>query len=179
MLSLGRHHRCVRAGFVGLLFAVLSGCSSEPPGCADETTLSLAKETFWESVSRRAVDAKDKALFASVRPKFDVTLQTPRVTEKGGGAAKLLCAATLKVSLNAAESAAVSTMFKRENVSEVEYSSQLTADGKQHVVELAGQQNAVEYVWSLAHMGAFNPAPMVPSATAPTPASAGSSQPGQ
>ena len=125
----------------------------------------MAKETFWESVGRNAGDAKDKALLASVRPKFDVVLQAPRVTEKRGDAAKVFCAATLKVSLN---DAAVSTMFKRENVADVEYSSQLTADGKQHVVELAGQQNPVEYVWSLAKMGAFNPQPAEAQPVAPS-----------
>jgi hypothetical protein len=151
-----RLSRRVRVGLLSLVLVVLAGCGHEPPGCADEKTVSLVKETFWDAVGKNAGSENDKALLTSIRPKFDVALQSPRVTEKKGDAAKVICAGTLRVSLNEAASKAVPKMFKRENVAEVEYSSQLTADGKQHLVELGGQDNAVEYVWSLAKMGAFN-----------------------
>lgn len=151
-----RYGRRVRVGLLGLVLVFLAGCGAEPPGCADQKTVSLVQDTFWDAVSKNAVDANDKRLLASVRGKFDVSLQSPRVTEKKGEAAKVFCAGTLRVALNDAASETVPKMFKRENVAEVEYSSQLTADGKQHVVELGGQENAVEYVWSLAKMGAFN-----------------------
>jgi hypothetical protein len=157
-----RHGRRVRVGLLSLVLVVLLGCGSEPRGCADEKTVSLVKEMFWDAVGKNASDANDKALLSSIRPKFDVTLQLPRLTEKKGDAAKVFCAGTLRVSLGEAASNSVPKMFKRENVVEVEYSSQLTADGKQHVVELGGQENAVEYVWSLAKMGAFNAALATP-----------------
>lgn len=154
-MLLGHRFRPFCALLLALMFAGLAGCGREPPGCADAETVSLVKQTFWDSVAKRAVDAEEKTLLATVQPKFDVSLEAARVAEKRADAAKVFCVATLKVALGGAASQTVDKMFKRESAAEVEYSSQLTADGKEHIVELAGHDNPVEYVWSLAKMGAL------------------------
>ena len=168
MLAHGHGPR-VRVGLFGFFLSVLAGCSAEPPGCADPKTLALVKETFWSTVAKDAVNPDEKSFVATVRPKFDVSVDLPRVSEKHSDAAKVFCVGTLKVAMTAAVASTVDKMFRRESTAAIEYSSQITADGKEHVVELAGHETPVEYVWSVAKMGAFNPPATAGSAQTPSP----------
>jgi uncharacterized protein YecT (DUF1311 family) len=161
-----------RFGALFLLCAALSGCGREPPGCADEKTVALVKDAFWSAVASNAVDQNEKALLAAVRSKFEVTVELPRVAEKQSDAGKLLCAADLKVKLGTEAAKSVDKLFRRESGATVGYSSQITADGEKHVVEVAGYEVPIEHVWSLVKMGAFNAfqaAPGKNSASPPAP----------
>jgi uncharacterized protein YecT (DUF1311 family) len=169
MLAHG-HGLRARAALLGLVLIFVAGCGNEPPGCADEKTVSLVKDVFWDSVEKSAADPAEKARIDSARAQFNVALQSPRLTQKQADAGKVVCAGTLSVVLTDAAAKTVDKLFRRSTSADVEYSSQITADGKQHYVELAGHDAPAEYVRSLVAMGAFDrpSAPPSPAAAAPT-----------
>lgn len=142
MLSQSSH---LVARFAGTLLvsAFIAGCANEPPGCADEATLAMAKGAFWQSVDSRLNIDKGEAK-ASARKLFGLSIELPRVHEKRPDANQIVCAAEIKATVIADVGFPVAIKEKAQRVG---YSSQFTADGKQHVVEVTGHEPLVAFVY--------------------------------
>jgi uncharacterized protein YecT (DUF1311 family) len=136
-------HLISRVAGVALLSFVISACSKEPPGCADEATLALTKAAFWRSVDSRLNIDKGEAN-ASARKLFGISIESPRIHEKRADANQIVCVAELKATVIADVGFPVAI---KEKELKVQYSSQHTADGKQHIVELNNHELLVAFVY--------------------------------
>ncbi len=79
-----------------------------------------------------------------------------RLVHRDTGSGRERCAAELVVSLTEAAKQTAPKEFKQSASSEVDLTSQATADGKRLVVELTGQDRPAEFVRSLVSMGALD-----------------------
>src|SRR4051812_10253514 len=105
-----QHRYAARLGALFLSVLFLGACSNEPPGCADEKTLSLVTDVFWDTVAKNAVNPEEKPKLAAGRPNFRVSLEAPRVKAKQADAGRLVCVGTLRVALTDSASARVDKM---------------------------------------------------------------------
>jgi uncharacterized protein YecT (DUF1311 family) len=173
----GKHNYLVRLSVLFPFCLLLAGCAKEPPGCADVETLNLVKGAFLKAAAKNitrmtggALNIEDDKIQSSTRDKFDLQIESPRIVEKRADANKLICAAELKVSVNAESAKSMDKIFKRENVSSIQYTSQMTADGKEHITEVSDLSVSVGYVWDLMSLGAFRVAEAEPSKPTEAPA---------
>lgn len=145
--------------FAGLLLvsAVIAGCAKEPPGCAEASTLELAQGAFWKTFNQLA-ETKGESIESANRVKelFSVNFEAARVVTKNPEASQVMCAAELRVKMGAEFSKIAHKNLRRESVDSISYSSQITADGKQHHVQLSEHDELLQYVWNILELHHFS-----------------------
>lgn len=154
--------------------AALCGCGQQAPGCADPKTHELMSQMLFDSVAAQTnLSAVEPGWLNTVKKYAKVSVTTIRTVGTDKETGKVHCAAKLVVQLpNDAESA------------DVEYTSQLTDDKSEHLVEMVGHQTLALIVGSMARKDEFKratssnnattnptrPTPPPPMAATPAPA---------
>jgi hypothetical protein len=164
---------------LSLVIAALAGCGNKPPACGDEQNMTVVKQIFNDELAASNVQPSqdtgwlDKFKQAS-KTEFS-TIRTTGLDEKIG---KVSCAATMVTTFpEGAKNLLANTMlpdaFKKDypglNMkvnglalsTDIEYSSQMTDDKKNLLVEVKGLQGVVEIASVAGRTGLFlvKPAP--------------------
>lgn len=145
------------AGLIAVV-AVLCSCGQQAPGCADLKTHELMSQMLFDSVAAQTnLAAVEPGWLNTVKKHARVSVATIRTVGTDKETGKVHCAAKLVVQLpNDAESA------------NVEYTSQLTNDKSEHLVEMVGHQTLALIVGSLARKEEFKRATSSSNGTSPT-----------
>lgn len=151
----------------------LQGCDSKPPACSDEATLGLVKQIWNETVEKNSAQFRQGKAFASqIETGTEFKVTAVRTNQYNDQSKKYLCdaVAELKIPKDAVP-ALDDPMFKATvlrdsrmqnlvfngNVikNDVQFTSQMTDDGKEHLVEITGHQPLVDVAYMVTMYGAF------------------------
>ena len=199
-------HRCFWAAGSNLRFLVvvfvlsvftLSSCGSSTPNCTDEKTVGLVKNIFCNSLEQTAASwFMNKSLVNNIMTADQISVTMIRTVAYDKKIGKYTCDAVIEAKIPEAIAEVASSPFFKASVSqsagagsveidggvvksEIRYTSQITDDKKQHLVELRGHKSIVDVVVTLGLMGAMYAskpqtqaaAPKTPQQESPTPAS--------
>lgn len=171
------------------LAVLVSGCGQKVPGCSDEKTTALVTQIFYDAVTKEY----GETISEIVKKQTSLNLSTVTVTAIDEKIGKTECAGTLEVSLPAELKAAdikngirdaatlsefmlvplVENAIQIEDAmlsAEVEFTSQLTADEKSHLVSLNGHKALAVISSALAAAGTLGQLPQENVATEEAPA---------
>ncbi len=175
-------HRCFWATTSNLKFLVvifvlsvstLSSCGSSTPNCTDEKTVGLVKNIFYNSIEQTAASwGLNKALVNNMMTTDKISVTMIRTAAHDKTIGKYTCDAVIEAKIpETIEKMASSPFFKAsmsQSVgtgsveigggivkSDIHYTSQLTDDKKQHLVELRGHEPIVDVVVLLSLTGPF------------------------
>jgi hypothetical protein len=124
--------------------------------CASPDALAAATEALWMAIGKQAADDAERSKLAQAKSGFVVAFENVRLVHRDASSGRERCAAELVVGLTDAAKQTAPKEFKQSASSDVDLTSQTTADGKRLVVELSGQDQPAEFVRSLTSMGALD-----------------------
>lgn len=159
---------------LGLVAAILTGCTKSQPTCIDDATISLVKQAVDESLEKQLSDgAKDDALFARVKKRIQVAITTIRTSKKDDKIGKVSCDASLEITIANPEQITGDPSFKAlQNAkqipdalhtsgpawkTDIQYTAQNTEDTRDLLVELSGHDNMVRLLSAVAKAGLMDP----------------------
>lgn len=172
LFSMKRSPKALTATFGTAMLLVLAGCGTKAPACGDESTVGLVKQVFLDSLKEnRGLLGGVSGWTTIFEQPGAVTVQSIRTTVDNAGKGNL-CAATLAVTFpeKAAEKLGSPVMkmilgqdpegsaikINANSASiEVQYTTSVTDDGKQQIIELDGHQALAEWLWGFGVTGAF------------------------
>jgi uncharacterized protein YecT (DUF1311 family) len=177
-------------GLVLLVAFAMQGCSSKPPACSDEKTLELVTRIWSETLEKNAAAiSQDRSFANQIKNAIKFNVTTIRTNQYDEKSRKYSCDAFAEVTIpKEAVPALEHPMFKATLMSrssmqglafegnvikgDIRYTSQMTDDGKEQLVELTGQQPVADAVTMVGMLGAFKPQqPEQPSTATTKPAS--------
>jgi hypothetical protein len=160
-----------------LTVLALAGCGNKPPSCSDDKTLALVKQIYFESFQELRSEPRRPFIvrelnFSSVN-EAALSVSGIRTTSSDDKLGKLMCEGTLEIKLHPEVMAHLNSLLDRELLiprwskdgikktttsftRSITYSTQLTDDKNQQIVESHGQQDLAEIVIALGVMGSFN-----------------------
>lgn len=162
-----------RTLMLSLAVLALAGCGPKAPGCNDEQTLGLVKNIYFQTLTRKQNEpSEDASLLDAMKRDVKLAITTVRTAASDEKVGKLTCQATLEATLPASAATALQHPLLRDAMArdpstrnlkldglvlsaDVQYTSQMTDDRKEHLVELSDFQGIVDMVSALGSMGAF------------------------
>lgn len=163
-----------------LVTLALVGCSTKPTSCSDEKTIELVKRIFFDSLAEKQKEPnEDATLFDKMKLDVKLVVSTIRTSASDEKVGKVTCDAVLVAELPATAKAPLENPnFRNAIVSDpstrelkvnglmvstdIQYTSQLTDDKKEQLVEMRGSKGLVNLVSALGNMGAFKSAKAEP-----------------
>jgi hypothetical protein len=169
----------MKTTFTALSLAVLAlaGCGNKPPSCADEKTVTIIKSMFLENFQEQRNEPSVRQVlgelnFKSVNAEA-ISVSEVRTTNNDEKLGKLTCEGTIAIKLDptvmahldkALANGSARPSWTKDGLKKtatsftnsIFYSSQLTDDKKQQIVEMKGHQDLASMVLELGVIGAFN-----------------------
>lgn len=138
------------------LTAFIAGCTGAVvPQCDDPAVKETLQTLFWEGAERLTLaQGITQEQFAEAKKKFEVSIDAIRPSAVEKEIAKVTCGASMTVKVRQESLPNLAQGFKSSNASEIDYSAQITTDGKTRV-ETGMFRNPTEFVASLVSMGAL------------------------
>jgi uncharacterized protein YecT (DUF1311 family) len=152
--------------FILLIILTLSGCGSKTPSCADQKTTDLIKQICHQWLEEHLV--REKVDPASTKTAMALPLNVTMIRTAGHDEklGKYTCEAVLETTYS--DQATKIKGFDAVNRVNIKYTSQLTDDKKQQLVELFGHLPLMQRILSIAYLGAEQqPAPAPSSSSQP------------
>jgi hypothetical protein len=167
----------LRLSAVALTVLALAGCGNKPPSCSDDKTVNIIKSMYLDSFQEQRNEPSMRVAvrelnFKSVNAEAlsVIEVRTTSTEEKLG---KLTCEGTLSIKLDptvmahldkALAEGRVQAHWTKDGIKKttnsftnsIFYTSQLTDDKKQQIVEMRGHQDLAVMVLGLGLIGAFN-----------------------
>lgn len=151
----------------------IQGCGTSTPPCADEKTVGLVKKIFRKSLGDElASKGQDASLADQIANAIQLNVTTIRTSGNDEKVKKFTCDAVLEATLPEKAGKMVNLPLFRAAMAQdltthgievsgstikhdVQYTSQVTDDSKEHLVELRGHKPIVEVAIALGTIGAF------------------------
>lgn len=169
---------------VAAIVFVLWGCGSKTPSCSDEKTVNLVKQIYEGSLKKGVPPfVPDESLLKAIANAVNMSITTIRTAEHDGKTDKFVCDAVMEVKFpdavakpgpagvtpltdctSSMPSVQIEGALAKANI---RYTSQMTEDKKEQVVELSGVDPIVNVVLALGMAGAFQPPVQTASQTPP------------
>ncbi len=165
----------IRYAVLPMLVLCLTACGNKTPQCSDEKTLELVKGIFYDAMTGEQFKPNgDEGLLEQMKQGVKLTVKLIRTASTDDKTGKLVCNAELNVELPEASKKAMTNYLAMGSwlgvpvdrklkidgttvSTDIEYTSQMTDDKKQQLVEMRGFRGAVELVTTIGNMGAFKP----------------------
>jgi hypothetical protein len=162
--------RCLAICLVALS---LAACANKPPACSDEKTIELIKQIFYESLAEtQKQPGLDASLLDAMKRDLKLAVSSIRTAATDDKVGKITCDAVLEAEFPSTAKKQLENFQVRRgtlptlefanlkvnglNVSvDIQYSTQLTDDKKQQMVELSGFKGVVDLVSAVSVYGGF------------------------
>lgn len=156
-----------------LFTTVIAGCGKTPPTCIEESTVTLVRQAFEESLQKDLSTTSDPALLDRVKKRIQIAITTIRTSNKDDKIGKVSCDASLQITLTNADQIVADPVFKSLQTtkripdsintsgpawtSEIQYTAQHTDDTKNLLIELTGHTPMTSLLSTLAIAGVMDP----------------------
>ena len=170
----------IRYAALALLVLCLTACGNKTPQCSDEKTVELVKRIFHNSLTEKQNEpGEDASLLEKMKQDVKLVVGTIRTAATDEKIGKVTCDAVLEAALPPAAKAPLENPIFRNAMqrdpatrdlkvngvvvsTEIQYTSQMTDDKKEHLVEMRGFKGVVDLVSALGNMGVFKSAGAAP-----------------
>lgn len=177
-----------------LLMSMLVACGNKPPQCSDEKSIELIKRIFHNSLTEKQNEpGEDAALLERMKQDVKLVVGTIRTAATDEKIGKVTCDAVLEAELPPPAKAPLENPIFRNAMqrdpatrdlkvnglvvsTEIQYTSQMTDDKKEHLVEMRGFKGVVDLVSALGNMGVFKAVSTTPTTSDSKTASAPSAE---
>ena len=184
----------IRYAVLPLLVLCLTACGNKPPQCSDEKTVELVKRIFHNSLMEKQNEpGEDASLLEKMKQDVKLVVGTIRTAATDEKIGKVTCDAVIEAQLPTAAKAPLENPIFRNAMqrdpatrdlkvnglvvsTEIQYTSQMTDDKKEHLVEMRGFKGIVDLVSALGNMGVFKAVSAIPTTSDSTTAAAPSAE---
>jgi hypothetical protein len=146
------------------LIVGMHGCGTKTPSCSDEDTIKLVKETFHQALIDSATAAGiDNSVTNNIFNKLGVNVSAITTASHDEKIGKYQCNASFETKLSGKSAQIINTPLFKMNIksdlslsqvkvaddsitNDIQYSSQLTDDKKQHITYVTGLKPIVDIV---------------------------------
>lgn len=158
-----------------LLMSMLVACGNKPPQCSDEKSIDLVRRIFHKSLAEKQNEpGEDASLLEKMKQDVKLVVSTIRTAATDEKVGKVTCDAVLEAELPPAAKVPMENPIFRNAMlrdpatsdlkvnglvvtAEIQYTSQMTDDKKEHLIEMRGFKGVVDLVSALGNMGVFKP----------------------
>lgn len=156
-----------------LLISMLVACGNKPPQCSNEKSIDLVKRIFHKSLAEKQNEpGEDASLLEKMKQDVKLVVSTIRTAATDEKVGKVTCDAVLEAEFPPAAKLPMENPIFRNAMlrdpatrdlkvnglvvsTEIQYTSQMTDDKKEHLVEMRGFKGVVDLVSALGNMGVF------------------------